>query len=184
MAILASMLWRRVDTPGHDTCRLVKQSNGWSLHGASIFRHASGPVILNYQLNCDLQWKTLSGRVRGIAGDRRINYLVSRIGKGWTLNGGDVCGLEDLVDLDLSFTLATNLVQLRRISIAKNKSVQLPVAWLDFETGKLTELLQTYERRSELEFWYEAPSVGYKGLLVFDANGFIRSYPGLWEAES
>ena len=183
MAIVASMLWRRIDTPGHDTCQLVKLRNGWSLHGTSIFRHPFGPANLTYELKCDLQWKALSGRVRGNAGDRHINYFVSHQSKGWTLNGEVVPGFEHLVDLDFSFTPATNLVQLQRVPILKNESVQLPVAWLDFETGRLMELQQTYERRSEWEFWYEAPSVGYKGLLVFDPNGFIRSYPQLWEAE-
>jgi len=123
------------------------------------------------------------GRVSGIAGDRHVDHFVSRQGEGWTLNGEKVPGLEHLIDLDLSFTPATNLVQLRRVSISKNEPVQLPVAWLDFDTGKLTELKQTYQLRADMEVWYEAPSVGYKGLFALESNGFIRRYPDLWEAE-
>jgi hypothetical protein len=183
VAILASMLWRRLDTPGHDTCRLEQEQTGWSLHGTAIFRHRSGPVSLSYSVQCDLRWKTLSGRVNGIAGDQHVDYFVSHQGKGWSLNGEEVPGLEHLVDLDLSFTPATNLLQLRRVSILKNEPVQLPVAWLDFDTGRLTELKQTYQRRADMEVWYEAPSVGYKGLFALEPNGFIRHYPNLWEAE-
>ena len=84
----------------------------------------------------------------------------------------------------MSFTPATNLLQLRRVSISKNEPVQLPVAWLDIDTGKLTELQQTYELRAEMRVWYEAPSVGYRGLLELEPNGFIRRYPNLWEAEN
>jgi len=65
-----------------------------------------------------------------------------------------------------------------------NETVELPVAWLDIETGRLTELPQIYERRSETTFWYQAPSVEYRGLLELAPNGFIRRYPGLWEAET
>ena len=68
--------------------------------------------------------------------------------------------------------------------IAENESAQVPVAWLDIETGMLIKLSQSYERRSTTTCWYEAPSVGYKGLLEVAPNGFIRRYPGLWEAEA
>ena len=98
----------------------------------------------------------------------------------WIVNGSAVPGLDRFVDLDLGFTPATNLQQLRRGPIAENESAQVPVAWLDIETGMLVELSQSYERRSTTTFWYEAPS-RYKGLLELAPNGFIRRYPGLWE---
>jgi hypothetical protein len=184
MAILASMLWRRIDTPGHDTCRLEEDQNGWTLLGTSIFRHQFGPASLSYSLKCDSRWNTLSARIRGIAGNQHIDYLVSHEGESWTLNGDIVPGLGHLVDLDLSFTPATNLVQLRRVPIPEKEPVQLSVAWLDIDTGKLSELQQTYELRAEMQVWYEAPSVGYKGMLVLEPNGFIRRYPNLWEEEN
>ena len=117
-------------------------------------------------------------------GNRQIEYAIIRQGGEWRLNGVAVPGLEDLVDLDLSFTPATNSQQLRRVPIALNATVELPVAWLDIDTGTLSELPQIYERRSETTFWYEAPSAEYSGLLELAANGFVRRYPGLWEAES
>lgn len=184
MAILASMLWRRIDIPGHDTCRLENNQNGWTLFGTSIFQHKFGPTSISYSVECDPHWKTLRGRVCGISGDQHFNYLVSHEGAGWKLNGNAVPGLEPLVDLDLSFTPSTNLVQLRRVPIPENKPTQLPVVWLDIDTGKLTKLEQTYELRAEMQVWYEAPSVGYRGLLELAPNGFIRRYPNLWEAEN
>jgi hypothetical protein len=42
------------------------------------------------------------------------------------------------------------------------------------------ELPQSYERRSEMSYGYEAPSVPYRALLEIAPNGFVRSYPGLW----
>jgi hypothetical protein len=183
MAFSASMLWRRIDTPGHDTCRLEGDKDGWALLGATIFSHQAGPVCLSYSMKCDLEWKTVSGQVRGVIGDRHIDYSILRQRETWTVNGDAVPGLDHLVDLDFSFTHATNLVQLRRVSISVNDPVQLPVAWFDLNAGRLTELQQTYKLRSHEEVFYEAPSVGYKGLLVLDPNGFVKSYPNLWLAE-
>jgi hypothetical protein len=183
MTIITSMLWRRIDTPGHEICILEQESTGWRLHGTTVFRHKAGPAKIEYSVRCNVHWETLSGKVRGILGNRCIDYAITRQGKEWQLNGRTVPGLEHLVDLDLNFTPATNFQQLRRVRLRQNETVELPVVWLDADVGTLTELSQIYERRSEMAFWYEAPSVGYKGLLELAANGFIRRYPDLWEAE-
>ena len=101
----------------------------------------------------------------------------------WALNGAVVPGLDRLVDLDLGFTPATNLLPLRRVPIADGETVELPAAWLDIDAGTLTELAQTYQRRGERAYWYEAPRFGYQALLEFAPDGFVRRYPNLWEAE-
>ena len=183
MTIVSSMLWRRVDIPGHDACHLRRENDNWSLEGTAVFRHGMGPANLSYSVECDSLWQTVSGRIRGFVGKQAIDYLVVRRGAVWTLNGVPVPGMEHLLDLDLSFTPATNLQQLHRVSIAENETVRLPVAWLDADAGTLTELPQMYERRGQDAFWYQAPSVGYEGLLEVAPNGFIRNYPHLWEAE-
>src|SRR5215207_3144884 len=47
------ILWRRLDTLGHDACRLVDQGGAWRIEGASIFRHETGPAALVYEVECD-----------------------------------------------------------------------------------------------------------------------------------
>lgn len=184
MTIHAFILWRRIDRPGHDACRLVRKSSGWVVEGAAAFRHEAGAASIVYRVACDAHWRTISGRVQGMIGFAAFDYRVAREGTVWTLNDKPATGLDHLVDLDLGFTPATNLLQLRRVPILQGETAALPAAWLDVEAGTLSELAQIYERRSETAFWYAAPSVGYAGLLELAPNGFIRSYPGLWEAET
>lgn len=88
------------------------------------------------------------------------------------------------LDLDFGFTPATNLLQLRRLALQPGQAADAPAAWLDVATGTLRRLPQRYERRTEYSYWYEAPSVGYAGLLEILPSSFIRRYPGLWEAEA
>jgi hypothetical protein len=183
MTIVASMLWRRLDLPGHDACTLERNDAGWCVHGTAVFRHQNGPARIDYDVRCDTQWQTLSGQASGMLGKQSIDFTVGRHGTRWTLNDSVIPNLEHLVDLDLSFTPATNLQQLRRVPIGLNESVQLPVAWLDVDAGTLTELPQIYGRHSDWVLSYKAPSVGYEGLLELAPNGFIRRYPNLWEAE-
>ena len=181
--IVASMLWRRLDMPGHDACRLEQEAFGWRLQGTAVFRLGGQPAHLAYAVTCGNGWKTVSGHVSGVIGARAVEHLITRERELWRLDGEAVPGLERLDDLDLSFTPATNLLQLKRAVLPIGQAVRLPAAWLNLETGALTALEQIYERRSEFELYYRAPEVGYEGLLELAPNGFIRRYPGLWEVE-
>ena len=182
--IVAAALWRRLDEPGHDACRLVRQADGWRLEGTAVFRQDARPARLDYRIDCDLAWRTVRGEIDGWLGADAVRHEVRRGGDGiWTLDGRPQPGLERCVDLDLGFTPATNLLQLRRIALAVGEGADVPVAWLDVEPDALTALSQRYERRSGTTYWYESPSAGYRALLEVDAAGFVRRYPGLWEAE-
>ena len=184
MTIVASMLWRQLDAPGHDACSLERNEAGWGLRGAAAFRHDKGPAWILYAIQCDAEWQAVSAQLRGAVGKRRIDVAIARRDGSWTLNGAQVPKLEHLTDIDLAFTPATNLLHLRRVAIGLDESVRLPVAWFELDTGALTELPQIYRRLSETELSYEAPSVGYEAILQLAPNGFIRRYPQLWEAEA
>jgi hypothetical protein len=183
VTIVASILWRRLDVPGHDACRLEEEPQGWRLHGAAVFRHPSGPAHLSYSVNCDRAWLTSSGLIQGVIGARPIDARIIREDAGWRFNGELAPGLGHLLDLDLSFTPATNFLQLKRFALPLGEAVALPAAWFNLEIGALTELRQIYQRRDAHRLSYRAPDVGYEGLLELSPNGFVRRYPGLWEAE-
>lgn len=180
----ASILWRRLDTPGHDACRLQRTAAGWAVEGAAVFRHDHAPAWAGYRVTCDDAWRTLEGEVRGWLGSRAVVATMARASDGtWRVNGKPVPGLESCVDLDLAFTPATNLLQLRRVALAEGQAAEVPAAWYHLGADTLACLPQRYERRSSNAYWYEAPSERYAGLLETDATGFVRRYPGLWEAE-
>jgi uncharacterized protein len=182
---VTSILWRRLDTPGHDACNLDGNEVGWTLDGMAVFVQDRVPAQLAYHVECDLKWRTRQGWVRGFVGVKAANFTVVRTTAGtWTLNGAFVPGLDDCVDLDLGFTPATNLLAVRRLDLAEGQAAATPGAWLDVFAGTLQILPQLYERRSQSTYWYEASSVPFEALLDVTPIGFIRRYPGLWEAES
>jgi len=178
----STILWQCLEDPGHDACRLEGHAEGWTLEGTAVLRLDGTPAVLSYVVSCDLSWRTVSGRLDGWIGERRLRHAIARTDGGWIFDGGAVAGMEDCVDLDLGFTPATNLFQLRRIALATGQAADVPVAWLDVQTGRLERLAQRYERRSEGTYWYESPRFGYAAVLEVDATGFVRRYPGLWEA--
>jgi uncharacterized protein len=180
-----TILWRRLDAPGHDACRLEPEPHGCLLYGTAVFHHDLGPACLSYRVLCDADWRTREGQVAGWVGAQKIDVFVSRRPSGvWSLNGIYVQDLDRCVDLDLGFTPATNFLQLRRMSLKVGESADIPVAWLDVPASGLEVLHQHYERRTDNTYWYESPRFDYRALLETDSVGFIRLYPGLWDAES
>lgn len=178
-----SILWRRLDGPGHDACRLEEADGGWRLEGAAVFLHRGVPAKLAYEVACDSGWRTRTGRVDGWLGEDRVGLSITRTEEGEWRVGGEIASLPSgPIDLDLGFTPATNLIPVRRLSLATGRGADAPAAWLDAETGRLEVLVQRYERRSESAYWYEAPEVGYAARLDVGPLGFVRRYPGLWEA--
>ncbi len=179
------ILWRRLDEAGHDACRLLQKDDGWSLKGAAVFQHEGAAACLAYMVDCDNQWRTRSGLVQGWVGKHSIEIQITRSPDGlWIFDGLIVPNLKGCVDLDLGFTPATNLFQLRRIALEIGQAADVAVAWLDAPAGALNVLHQRYERRTVKDYWYEAPRFDYFALLQVDEAGFIEKYPNLWEKET
>lgn len=177
-------VWRRLDAPGHDACRLTGNGREWRIEGTAIFVVSGAHVHLAYEVKCDRGWKTREGTVRGWFGQKSVDLVARRTDNNqWALNGSRVPGLEDCVDLDLGFTPATNLLQLRRLALADGEAMDDPVAWLNVNDGTLSLLRQRYERRSSDSYWYEAPRFEYSAMIEVDESGFPKRYPDLWEAQ-
>ncbi|HEY3622302.1 MAG TPA: putative glycolipid-binding domain-containing protein [Roseiarcus sp.] len=172
--------WRRLDRLGCDAALLRPSGGGWLLKGAAAFDHDGRAAAVTYQVEVDARWETKRGIISSFLGDKTVQYEIQRDNTGWRLNGLRVEGLEHLVDLDYGFTPATNVLQLSRVALKPGQRAEVPVVWFDLDTASLTELPQSYERRSEASYWYEAPTVPYQGLLEIAPNRFVQSYPGLW----
>jgi hypothetical protein len=177
-------LWRRLDVPGHDACRLGATPGGWRLDGSTVFRHERGPARISYVVECDHAWQARLGIVRGVIGDQDWDLHIERSPAGqWALNGQTIQGVEGCNDLDLGFTPSTNYLQLRRVQLEIGAAADVPVAWLDLPDATLRLLPQRYERRSANSYWYESPSTGYAEMLELAESGFARLYPQGWLME-
>ncbi|TIP30282.1 MAG: hypothetical protein E5X67_02260 [Mesorhizobium sp.] len=182
MSLLA--IWRRTDEPGHDAAQLKQTDLGWLLNGAAVYLSDAGPARLDYTVQLAEDWTTRSGSVRGFIGPQSVDLTIIRDETGWTVNGQRQPAVQSMVDLDYSFTPATNLQQIRRMNLKVGDKADFPVAWLVAGASSLVVLPQIYHRVSETEYIYEAPTVPYRATLLIPEAGFAEDYPDGWVFET
>lgn len=179
--MIETALWKRLDVTGHDAARIETAPGGHLLQGTAVFRHEDGPACVSYSLDIAPDWSTRRGLVQGFAGERAFALEIVRDADGWTLDGVAQPGLAHLMDLDLGFTPATNLQQLRRMPLAIGEAADIKVAWFDVGAERLVELPQYYRRLDESRYAYRGFS--YAATLEMAPSGFVKLYPELWEME-
>lgn len=181
---IASAHWRALDREGEDKCRLSKVDHGWLLMGHARFHDKDGRAALDYVVRCDESWHTLSADIAGRHDDREVRLALHRDGEDWVMNDQAQPQVKGARDVDLSFTPATNLMPLRRLSGDAGSTLAPRAAWLFYPGCDLAPLDQSYTRSATGGIvGYAAQQSGFITQLVVDRSGFITLYPGLWEGE-
>lgn len=179
-----SILWRRLDLPGHEIGRLVRRDDRWELSGTAVFACALGPCRLDYFVVCDSGWRTKSALVEGVIEDRKIDLRVCVDRKRrWSLNGAQCPAVDGCIDIDLGFSPSTNLLPIRRLSLSVGEQAEVKAAWLPFPLLEFEGLEQVYRREAERTYRYESGGGTFVRLLEVNNSGFVIDYPGLWQQE-
>ena len=181
-----TMLWRRLDCPGHEAARLVFHAPFWQLTGTAVFADGGTPCRLEYQVTCDPSWRTRHAQLTGWYGSRRIGCTISAdASHHWRLDGRGCPEVAGCVDLDLSFSPATNLLPIRRLALPVGQAASVRAAWLRFPECRLEPLEQRYHRVDTERYDYEsgAGEGAFRARLRVTPAGLVAEYAGLWVAE-
>lgn len=179
----ATIIWRRLDLPGHDTAQLRAAGDRWQIDGVAVFAESGVGCCLRYAVVADSRWHTVSARVRGWKGDDDIDLDIAvDARRRWTLNGIPAPAAAGCIDIDLAFSPATNLLPVRRLGLSVGESRAAPAAWLTFPALAIARLDQTYSRLGDLQYGYESSGGAFRTTLTFLPSGLVAEYPGLWSS--
>ncbi len=182
---MTSFFGAELHIPGHEIGRLEALSDGWELSGTAIFTYERSPCKLDYIVDCDSIWQTKSARVKGVIGAREVNLSITLSeNRRWYLNGVNCPSVAGCTDIDLGFSPSTNLLPIRRLSLAVGEEEEVRAAWLPFPSLKFELLPQLYRRERERMYRYESAGGRFVRVLEVNAAGFVTNYPDLWQAES
>ena len=180
-----TVIWHRLDTPGHESARVFLTESRWTLTGTAVFVHARQPCRLNYLLKCDAEWQTLSAKIAGWVGDEVIGIDISVDSEHhWQLNKEQCTEVTGCVDLDLNFSPLTNTLPIRRLNLMVGQEANVRAAWLRFPSFKFEPLEQVYRRVKTSKYRYESAKGSFVADLEVDKAGLVTHYPNFWRVEN
>lgn len=181
----ATILWRRLDLPGHEAAELRQIANGWELSGVAVVADAGRPCRLEYVITCGAKWLTRRCVVRGYIGSEEVALDLARAATGeWTANGAPAQHLKGCDDVDLAFSPVTNLLPIRRLRLDVGAAAPVRTAWVRFPEITIEVLEQMYTRVAPDRYLYESAGGTFQRELTVDATGLVLEYPDLWIAEA
>jgi hypothetical protein len=173
-----TILWERLDRPGHESARLRRRGLEMILEGSAVFAHEGAACRLDYLVVADGRFHTLRGRVGGWLGERAVEIeLVAEAGR-WSMNGAARPEVDGAIDLDLNFSPSTNLLPIRRLQLEVGQEAPVRAAWLRFPSFELEPFEQTYRRLDPSRYSYRSDG-GFEAELDVRPSGFVTLYPGL-----
>jgi len=178
-----TILWRRLDRPGHEAAALIFRAPTWCLEGTVVVLDQGTPCRMEYAVVCDAEWHTLWARVNGWMGLTPVSHRVSRSPAGrWRHNGIEQPHLDECSDVDLGFTPSTNLLPIRRLNLEVGDSSPVSAAWLKFPEFSFNRLDQVYHREADRRYRYESAGGRFSASLDVDGAGLVLRYGDIWEA--
>lgn len=179
-----TIVWKRLDHPGHEWCQLRRRSGNWILSGVVVLSYQAKACSLAYVIRCDPAWETRLLSITGSIGTRVISMRVSVDRRQrWSLNGKRIEAVSGCRDVDLGFSPSTNLLPIRRLGLSIGQAAEVRAAWVEFPSMKIKPLEQVYRRDGEKRMRYESAGGRFVRDLTISPQGFVTEYPGLWAAE-
>jgi hypothetical protein len=178
------ILWKSIQFPGHEACRMVYRARQWHVDGVAVFSYGEKPCQLSYAIRCGPTWETRSASVKGWVGNKRIQIRLNVDAKRhWSLNEIAIPQVSGCVDLDLNFSPSTNTIAIRRLELAPSEQQEIETAWLRFPSFTLEALKQTYQRMGEDLYLYLSGGGHFAANLKVNQSGLVIDYPGIWQLE-
>ncbi len=161
--------------------QITEHPTRYIITGKIILLLEGQPGFIDYQIHCTRQWQT-----RLVAINQTYNHDSQRLTVmhsptyGWSANGHQIAFPDDVQDIDLEISPATNTLPIRRLNLEVGQSAAVNAVWVRFPSLKLELLHQRYTRLDTHHYHYEAPALDFTARLEVDDEGVIVDYEGLW----
>jgi hypothetical protein len=174
---MTAVLWQASDG-GSEVCILEPAGRGWRLRGTVLTHEASRPIELRYAVTVDSVWATTEVEVLvSFAGGEPRE--LAELGALWS-GAERPPEFADCVDVDLSFTPATNTLPIRRLGLDVGDEAEIRVAWLVWPVLTVRPVRQRYARLAKDRYRYTQDD--FEAVLTVDEHGLVLDYEGLWRA--
>jgi hypothetical protein len=169
--------WRDASGKGLEHLELVETEQGKAIRSALVTGDHHAFV---YAAELEPDWRTRSLSVAALGGAPALSLGSDGAGH-WTIGADAAPELDGALDIDLSASPFTNTLPIRRLDLAIGQSAEILTAFVRFPELTVERDEQRYTRLSEQSYRYQAVDGSFERTITVDPDGFVVSYPGLFE---
>ena len=179
-----TIIWRRLDMPGHESARVFFAEDSWYLEGTAVFLYEDKSCRLDYLIECDDKWNTTAADVTGWVGEEIVELEIDiDEDRRWFINGKESPAVKGCLDVDFHFSPITNTLPIRRLNIPTGKEAAVKAAWLKFPEFNFEPLEQTYTQLDEMHYRYESGGGKFMREIAVNEAGLVTDYPDYFTEE-
>ena len=175
-------MWQAWSGVGLESCRVVAGTEGIRAESVALGVEAGHSWAVRFTLRCDAGWRTRDLRVTSLAGDGATLVLAGDGTGRWTgADGQRLAALDGCLDVDLTSTVFTNTLPIRRLGMVPGWSEEITVAYVTVPGLVLSVARQRYQCLTWApdggRYRFESPASGFTADIAVDGDGLVTEYP-------
>jgi hypothetical protein len=169
---------------GLESCRVVEIGDGIRADSVALGVEAGRPWALRYTLGCDADWRARDLSVSSLDGDDGMLRLAGDGTGHWTDDAGKrLPALDGCLDVDLTSTVFTNTLPIRRLGMVPGWSEEIIVAYVTVPGLEVSVARQRYHCLTWApdggRYRFEDPASGFAAEISVDGDGLVIEYPNV-----
>jgi uncharacterized protein len=173
--------WRDWSGGGLEHLALTQESERISMASTVISGRADNGFVAHYSIEMDSDWRVLNvhASVPNLATSIDLHRTVKN--KWFDCDNTELHLLRGCVDVDLAISPSTNSLPIRRLQLEIGESAEISTVYIDFPHLTISKDPQRYTRLSAERYRYESLNTDFIREIVVDQDGFVVTYPGLFQ---
>lgn len=180
------LIWKALDGFSTEHLCLYEDQDGIVANSVVIGMNENVPFRINYEINCNLDWKVNKVDIRKFDSESANITLLSDDNGVWRKScGEEIEDLRGCMDIDISITPFTNTIPIRRLSLSPGELSEIRVIYIDVHNFELKPVTQRYTcldtNLEGFKYKYENLDSGFATEFFVDKKGLIINYPDIFE---
>jgi hypothetical protein len=180
--MIKDILWKGIKYNSLENCIVTIQNDQQKINSTINGDYDKILYKINYEISTTLTWETVYFEINAQLNEQVKNLRLEKAGHGrWLVNGVPAANFKDCIDIDISLTPFTNSLPVNRLDLNIGETKLIHVLYFDVFNWTIQPVQQRYTRVADLTYQYENVPNDFEALVIFDEEGIVVSYPGLFE---
>jgi hypothetical protein len=180
-ALPETIHWRDWSGYGLEHAALSKKARYIEVQSAVICGPIRAGFAALYSLKLDRGWCVIEMQASLLGTAESVYLRRTEEGHWFDGNNRSLLHLNGIFDVDLSITPFTNTLPIRRLRLGVGESAEIVTAYVAFPQLTVSVDPQRYTRVAADRYKYESLDRDFVREITVDGNGFVITYPGLFQ---